>query len=114
MRGAEGPPSQYKRIQHGRGGDDWLDELKTRSTYLKLWKDRTTYVIGSQAFVIEIMRGDLEHHRPSPCEMRGHGCKDQYTVRSEMKVNAGHVYRKSLACARMNVVLPVRIFQSEL
>jgi hypothetical protein len=54
MHRAEEPPLQHKYIQHGMGGDDWLDELKARPTYLKLWKDRTTYVIASRAFVIKV------------------------------------------------------------
>jgi len=44
----------------------------------------------------------------------GHGCKDQYTAQPEMKVNGGHVHRKSLACTQAKLILPVRIFQSEL
>ena len=108
MHGAEAPPP----LQYGRG-DDWLDELKAHSTYLKLWKDRATYVIASQPFVTKDNRvRPLTSPAISP-QNEGHSCRDQYTAQSEMKVNAARIHRKPLAYTHTKVLLPAGIFQSE-
>lgn len=106
---AERPPLEHKHIQHRRNGNDWLHELKTHPTYLKIWRDRTTYVIALQALV---MKDNEMRPLASPAISladEGHGCGD-HVVGNESECRTP----KPLACTHRKVVLPAHIFQSEL